>query len=146
MLKQIFFTHIFLFTVVLFAQNKNEIIGMYTLPNGIELEIVETNNHFEGIIRNIHNYKETKDIYNPDKSKRNENLTGKVILKDLNYNEEENIWDNGVLYAPEKGMNVNLKITKSSQDEITVVVSKFIFHKTMKWKKQKLIKEKNHEK
>jgi len=44
-------------------------------------------------------------------------------------------WEDGKMYGPDKGITVNLEVTEFNDNEITIVGSKFVFWKTMKWKK-----------
>lgn len=120
-----------------FAQKSDEIIGKYHLPNNLDIEIFKKDNTYSGIIIGLNNFKDgqTKDINNPKESKQKEQLIGKVIINDLEYDNEKNEWINGKMYGPEKGMVFNLKITEIGKTNIEVVGSKYLFWHTMKWKK-----------
>ena len=124
-------------TSVIFAQQANDIIGKYRLPNKLDVEIFEKGGKYFGkiIALNGHENGTEKDIKNPDKSKRNELLIGKVIIENLEYDKEEKEWINGKMYGPEKGLVFNLKINEIKQNEIEVVGSKFLFWKTLKWER-----------
>lgn len=124
-------------TTLSFAQQANEIIGKYHLPNKLDIEIFEKEGKYFGkiIALNGHENGAKTDISNSDKSKRNEPLIGKVIIENLEFDSEENEWINGSMYGPEKGMVFNLKITEIKQNEIVVVGSKYFFRKTLKWEK-----------
>ena len=126
-----------LFTSISFAQQANEIIGKYRLPNKLDVEIFKCKNKYSGKIVALNGYEDgqTKDFKNPDKSKRNDPLIGKIIIENLEYDKEEKEWINGEMYGPEKGLVFNLKITEIKQNEIIVVGSKFLFWKTLKWEK-----------
>jgi len=125
------------FTSVSFAQQNDKIIGKYHLPNNLDVEIFKNNAKYYGKIIALNGFEDgqTKDINNPDKSKHNEALTGKLIVKDLEYDQEKKEWINGRIYSPEKGIYLNFKITKAGENEIVVVGSKYIFWKTLVWKK-----------
>ena len=120
-----------------FAQNADDILGTYLLPNNFEVEIFKNNGKYFGEIVSLDNYNsgETKDVRNPDKTKRSDSLLGKVIVKDLKYDSENKEWINGGLYGPEKGINIHLRSTEAKKTEIVVVGSKLIFPYTMVWKK-----------
>lgn len=136
-MKNFFVTVILIFsTSVIFAQQADDVIGKYRLPNNLDIEIFKNNNKYLGKIVALNGYEngETKDFKNPDKSKRNELLLGKVIIKDLEFDSDEKQWINGSMYGPEKGMVFNLKITEIRDNEIEIVGSKFFFHKTLIWK------------
>ncbi len=121
----------------LYAQQGDEIIGKYRLPNKLEVEIFENNGKYYGKIIALNGYEDgqTKDINNPDRSIRDKPLIGKVIIENLEYDSKERKWLNGSMYGPEKGMIFNLKITEVRQNEIIVVGSKYFFRKTLEWQK-----------
>jgi len=124
-------------TSILYAQQGDEIVGKYRLPNKLEVEIFENNGKYSGKIIALNGYEDgqTKDINNPDRSIRDKPLIGKVIIENLEYDSKEKRWLNGSMYGPEKGIVFNLKITEIRQNEIVVVGSKYFFWKTLEWKK-----------
>ncbi len=137
-MKQILLVAVLVFfTSVIFAQQSDDVIGKYRLPNNLDVQIFKENNKFFGKIIALNNYEDgvTKDFKNPDKAKQNELLMGKVIIKDLEFDSEDKIWINGSMYGPEKGMVFNLKITEIREKEIVIVGSKYIFKKTLEWQK-----------
>ena len=138
MLRLSFIISIVIFmTSYTFAQQADEIIGKYHLPNDLNVEIFENDGKYFGRIIALNNFEDgqTKDVNNRDESKQNESLIGKVIIKDLEYNKEKKQWLNGSMYGPEKGMVFNLKITGIEQKEIEVVGSKYFLWRTLKWEK-----------
>ena len=128
---------IFLLTSVSFAQQNDKIIGKYHLPNQLDIEIFKNNGKYYGKIIALNGFEngQTKDINNPDKSKHNKQLIGKLIIKNLEYKPEKKEWTNGSIYSPEKGMQLNLKITEVRENDIVVVGSKYFFWKTLVWKR-----------
>ena len=56
-----------------------------------------------------------------------------VILKDLEWSQEDKQWVNGNMYGPEKGMVFNLKVTDMMDQKIEVVGSKYFFWHTLEW-------------
>ena len=120
-----------------FAQQADEIIGNYRLPNKLDIQIFENNGKYFGKIIALNGYEngQVTDINNPDKSKRSLPLIGMLVLKNLEYDKKEIKWVNGSMYGPEKGMSFNLKITKIRQNKIVVVASKYFFWKTLEWKR-----------
>ena len=118
-----------------FAQQADEIIGNYHLPNDLDIEIFKDNGKYLGKIIALNGFEDgqTNDINNPDNSKQNGLLIGKIIITNLEYDKEEKQWLNGKMYGPEKGMIFNLKITEIHQNEIEIVGSKYLFWKTMTW-------------
>lgn len=138
MLKFIISTLLIIFVSAgTFAQQSDEIIGKYHLPNKLDIEIFKDNGKYFGKIIALNKFKEgqTKDIYNPEESKQDDLLIGKVIIKDLEYSKDEKQWLNGKMYGPEKGMVFNLKVKEIRQNEIEVVGSKYLFWKTLQWDK-----------
>lgn len=124
-------------TSISFAQNPDVIIGKYRLPNKLDVEIFKQNGKYFGKIIALNEFEngQQKDINNPDPSSQADALVGKLIIKNLEYNQKDNNWINGSMYGPEKGLVFNLKITENRADEIVVVGSKYIMWKTMEWKK-----------
>lgn len=125
-------------TVKLIAQQANDIIGKYHLPNNLDVEIYKKGKIYNGKIIALNDYKngQTKDIKNSDKSKKNDLLLGKVIITNLIYKPESKEWK-GKMYGPEKGITLNLAVTEINENTITIVGSKYIFWKTMQWTKIK---------
>ena len=135
-LKIIIFLTI-LVTTYSFAQQADEIIGKYRLPNKLDVEIFKSNGKYSGKIIALGDFDEgqTTDINNPEKSKRGNPLLGMIIINNLEFDKDEKQWINGEMYGPEKGMVFNLKITEMREDEIEAVGSKYLFWKTLVWKK-----------
>ncbi len=127
----------FAITFTSFAQEEDAIIGRYLLPNQIEIEVFKENNLFSAKIVALNNYKngQTKDVKNATKSKRKDLLLGKVVLTNLVFDSTSKQWKNGKMYTPDKGITVNLKVTKINKKEVTVVGSKYFFWRTITWKK-----------
>jgi len=121
----------------LLAQKADDILGKYKLPNGMEIELIKDENTYSGKIISLDDYEKnvTKDIKNPDKAKRNDDLLGKTIITDLVFSESDKKWLNGKLYGPEKGITINLKITKMTKTKATAVGSKFLLWRTFDWVK-----------
>jgi len=128
---------ILLFTTMIIAQPGDRIIGQYHLPNQLDLEIFKSDEKYFGKIIGLDGFNggQEKDIHNPDRSSRAEPLLGKVIIKNLEYDQSMNQWIKGSMYGPEKGLMFNLKIVESRAVEIEVVASKFFFRKTLVWQK-----------
>ncbi len=122
---------------VIFAQQADDVIGKYRLPNNLDVEIFKGNNKYLGKIVALNGYENgvTKDFKNPDKSKQNGPLLGKVIIENLEFDSDEKQWINGSMYGPEKGMVFNLKVTEIRDDEIEIVGSKYFFRRTLEWEK-----------
>ena len=119
------------------AQSGDAIIGKYHLPNQLDVEIFKSEGKYFGKIIGLDGFNDwqQKDIHNPEKSDRQELLMGKTIIRDLEYDPSGDQWINGSMYGPEKGLIFNLKIAELRENEIKVVASKYLFWKTLVWKK-----------
>jgi len=124
-------------SLVALAQKAEDIIGKYSLPNKIDVEIYKRGDKYFGKIINLRDFEDgqTLDIHNPDKTKRKNPILGMEIIKNLEYDSDEKQWVNGSMYGAEKGLVFDLEITKYRQNEIEVVGSKFFFWKTLIWKR-----------
>ena len=132
--------YVILFSLgILSAQQADDIIGKYHLPNELDIEIYKVGDKYEGKIIALNDYLdgETKDFKNPDKSKRNDFLVGKVIINDLEFDTDDREWVNATMYGPQKGIELNLKVTEMKENEIEVVGSKYFFWRTLTWQKIK---------
>lgn len=120
-----------------FAQNADKVIGKYHLPNKLDVEIFKHKSKYFGRIIALNNYQEgqTIDYKNPKKEHRSDKLLGKIIITNLEYNEKLNQWVNGKMYGPEKGIFFNLKIKDVRKAEIEIEASKYLFWKTINWKR-----------
>lgn len=123
--KQLLF--LLIMVTVLFA-SKTDILGVYRLPNGIDVKIIATDSTYNGVIVNLNGYR-TVDSKNPDKKRRDEPLMGKAIITGLQYNNENGMWEGGKLYFTDKGITVNLKIESVSDEGLHAVGSKLIMRK-----------------
>lgn len=136
--QKIIITTLYLFVSFgIFAQKADDIIGKYHLPNKLDIEIYKIANSYFGKVIALNNWEngQKKDYKNPDISKRNEPLIGKVIIKNLKFDANKKEWINGEMYGPEKGMFFNLKVTKIYENKIEVIGSKFFLWKTLIWGK-----------
>ncbi len=121
------------------AQKADELIGKYHMPNKLDIEIFKIGSKYYGKVIALNGWEngKTTDYKNPDEEKRNEPLVGKIILSDLEFDNEDKMWTNGTLYGPEKGILVDFKVTEMRKNEIEVVASKYFIRKTLIWKKIK---------
>ncbi|MBU8893774.1 MAG: DUF2147 domain-containing protein [Bacteroidales bacterium] len=115
----------------------DKIIGKWLLPDNIRIEIFKKNNKFYGKIIDLEGFNngQTKDVKNPDKHSRDDELIGKIIISDLEYDSNLNQWINGTIYAPQKGIKLNLKINYAKENELEAEASKLFFWKSIVWKK-----------
>ena len=137
MIRNIIIALIMLFTINTFGQQADDIIGKYHLPNNLDVEIFKVNNKYQGKIIALNGYQDgqTIDFKNPEESKQNDLLIGKIIITDLEYDSVEKQWINGSMYGPEKGIYLNLKVTEIRKSEIEIVGSKYLFWRTLVWQK-----------
>ena len=119
------------------AQQADDLIGKYRLPNQLDVEIFKADGKYFGKIIGLGDLEKEHqiDVNNPDKALRDKPLMGKVIIKNLKYDKAEHQWVGGSMYGPEKGLIFNLKVTELGEQEIKVVGSKYFFWKTLTWEK-----------
>lgn len=119
------------------ADPADKIIGKWILPDNIKIEIYKEVNKFFGKIIDISGFNDgqTKDVKNPDRFKRNDKLIDKIIISDLEYDSNLKQWINGTIYAPQKGIELNLKINFAKENELEAEASKLFFWKSIIWKK-----------
>ena len=126
-------------TLNLIAQNTDDIIGKYQLPNKLNVQIYKVGDKYNGKIIALNGFEngQKNDIHNDDENKHSTPLIGMEIIKGLRFDFVEKQWIDGEIYSPEKGIIINLKITKVNSKEIEVVGSKYFFWKTLMWKRLK---------
>ncbi|WP_148660969.1 DUF2147 domain-containing protein [Marinilabilia salmonicolor] len=112
-----------------------DLTGKYKLPNGIIIRLFQVENEFYGEIVDVTDFNggQLKDINNPDKSKREQSLIGKQIIRNLEYDDKTEKWSGGEMYAPERGMWVDLEIETIHDDYLVGKGSKFFFSKKVVW-------------
>lgn len=115
----------------------DNIIGIWLLPDNLEIEIFKENNKYFGKITEVYGFKDgqEKDIHNPDQTKRNDELIGKIIISDLQYNPETEQWIDGTIYAPQKGITLELTILEINEKILEAKGSKLFFSKKIIWKR-----------
>lgn len=119
---------IILFSIsVLSAQQADDIIGTYRLPNNLDIEISKVNQKYQGKIVAVNK--------NIEGSLQDESILGDVIIHKLEFDKSSNKWVNGTMYSPKKGLTFNLQVNEIREKEIEVVGSKLFFWKTMTWKR-----------
>lgn len=119
------------------VQAANKVVGKWHLENGLDIEIYEQDGKYHGKIIALNDFNDGQklDKKNPDKSLRNRSLLGVMLLKDLSYNAEKDVWENGKMYASHMGMIANLEIKKATSNTITAVGSKLLFWHTEEWQR-----------
>ncbi len=127
MIRNTFIFLILLTTNFMSAQQADDIIGMYRLPNNLEIEIFKSNNIYNGKITNVN--------HSTDIALQEKDIIGQVIIHDLRYDSKAKNWNHGTMYSPKKGLTFNLKINEIREKEIEVVGSKLFFWHTMTWER-----------
>lgn len=119
------------------VKQEDKILGNWLLPDNFEIEIFKKGDKYYGRIIDVYGFNggQEKDIYNPDKSKRNDSLVGKVIISGLEYDQKSGEWINGTIYAPQKGLTLDLTILKINDKALEAKGSKFFFSKKITWKR-----------
>lgn len=119
------------------VKQEDKILGNWLLPDNLEIEIFKKDNKYYGKITEVYGFKDgqEKDIHNPDQSKRNDDLVGKIIISDLQYDTETKQWINGTIYAPQKGLTLNLTILTVNEKTLEAKGSKLFFSKKIIWKR-----------
>lgn len=115
----------------------DRITGNYELPNGLWVKIYRHGTTYKGKIISVQHYieGETLDVKNPARQLRGRPLVGLEIISGLTYDSNSRQWIKGEMYAPEKGMTVNLRIENANANEIVAVGSKLMFRKTLRWER-----------
>ncbi|MEE4197823.1 MAG: DUF2147 domain-containing protein [Bacteroidales bacterium] len=115
----------------------DEILGSWLLPDNLEIEIFKRGDKYYGKIIDVYGFNDgqEKDIHNPDQLKRNDRLVGKVIISGLEYDQKSGEWINGTIYAPHKGITLDLTIIEINGRSLEAKGSKLFFSKTIIWKR-----------
>lgn len=121
MLRISFVTMILFFAFCLTSE-ANDITGKWNLPNhNATVEIfTENGKYFARIISVDHDESELGlyDRHNPDEDKRDRPVEGLLIITDME--RDGNRWTGGDIYDPQTGRTYNCRITRESNNEITV--------------------------
>lgn len=132
------------FLIVSNANAQNEILGEWLNAdkNGKVLIYKVGENYFGKIswIKKPNNPDGTpqKDILNPDEKLRNQTIEGLVIMKDLEY-DGENEWEDGTIYDPDSGKtySCSMEINKNGVLGIRGYIGISLLGQTTEWTKVK---------
>jgi len=121
--------------------DEDKLIGVWQPSDGRSyIKIDKIGNKFYGRIVWMKEPNDEKgeprvDINNPDASLRSTPLKGYRMLKDIVYNTEERLWENGTIYDPKNGTTYNCKIVLTADDQIEVrgYVGAAVFGRTDVW-------------
>ncbi|MFO7829732.1 MAG: DUF2147 domain-containing protein [Bacteroidales bacterium] len=119
------------------GRKEDKILGNWMLPDNLGIEIFKKGDKYYGKIIDVTRFNDgqVNDIHNPDKSKRGQRLLGKVIISGLEFDHQSGKWINGVIYAPQKGLTLDLTIIKTNGKTLEAKGSKFFFSKTITWER-----------
>jgi len=119
------------------VKQKDKILGNWLLPDNLEIEIFKKGDKYFGKITDVYGFNDgqEKDIHNPDKSKHNDQLVGKIIISGLEYDQKSGEWINGTIYAPQKGLTLDLTIIKINGKTLEAKGSKLFFSKKITWER-----------
>jgi uncharacterized protein (DUF2147 family) len=126
-----------------YAQEGSRIVGVWvTAKNDGRVKIQECGDgHYCGKLTWTENKSSDKslekDVHNPDPEKRDRPILGIRVLKDLEYNTEDDIWENGKIYDPKKGKTYNCYVEMLNEDKLKVrgYVGVSMFGRTTYWKR-----------
>ncbi len=78
-----------------------------------------------------------KDVNNPDPEKQDRTILGIRLLKGLEYNAEDDIWEDGEIYDPNKGKTYNCYVEMVNKDKLKLrgYVGVSMFGRTTYWKR-----------
>jgi uncharacterized protein (DUF2147 family) len=60
------------------------------------------------------------DVNNPDESKRDRTVKGILLLKGLDYDPDDQQWEDGTIYDPESGKTYDCYVELESKDKLKV--------------------------
>jgi len=104
-----------------------------------EIDIYKKGNKFYGKLIKVYDNKGIeKDIKNPNKSKRNREVIGLIILTNFQYTGDGE-WDDGKIYDPDTGNTYSCFIEMQNKNtiEVTGYIGFSLFGRTEKWTKIK---------
>ncbi len=114
MKKLVFATLLMLSTTAIFAQ-ADKIVGTWlSEEKDGKIEVYKQNGKYFGKLVWISEdvgpdgKAPKRDVNNPDAAKRNEPLKGKVLMKNLSWDEDDEEWTDGTIYDPKSGSTYSL--------------------------------------
>jgi uncharacterized protein (DUF2147 family) len=123
------------------AQKADKLIGVWQPSNGRSyVKIERIGNKYYGRVVWLkepldENGNPRTDINNPDESLRSTPIKGYRIMKDMVYNEEEDLWEDGTIYDPNNGTTYNCKMSLAEENKLEVrgFVGTAVFGRTDEW-------------
>ncbi|SOD11540.1 DUF2147 domain-containing protein [Pedobacter xixiisoli] len=122
--KASLFIVLFVLSVQVFAQKKDDILGKWLNPSGEgQIEIYKRGDKFFGKLAwikepNDANGKPKTDEKNPTESLRNRPVLGLEILKNFIFDDGK--WIDGTIYDPKSGKTYSCKLTLKEANQLSV--------------------------
>lgn len=119
--------------------NAEDIIGYWlTAQKGTIIEFYKNGDRYDGKVawsKTLTDNKgqPVKDVNNPDKSKRNNNIVGSTMITGLKYNPKTGYYEGGKVYQPQTGKTFDCKIQLSNKNSIKVTSGLGFISKTLVW-------------
>ncbi len=131
------------FSLQLFAQKKDDILGKWVNPSGEgQIEIYKRGEKFFGKLvwikePNDDNGKPKTDDKNPNESLRNKPVLGLEILKNFEFDGGK--WQDGTIYDPKSGKTYSCKLTLKEPNQLSIrgYIGVSLIGRTEVWKRIK---------
>lgn len=122
------------------AANSKDLTGYWlTAQKGTIVQFNKRGDFYEGTIvwsKTIkdNSGKELKDVYNPDKSKRNAPVVGSSMITGLKYNPKTDTYEGGKVYQYQSGKSYNCKVNLDKSKNVMKIIGGVGFiSKTLTW-------------
>jgi uncharacterized protein (DUF2147 family) len=108
------------------AFSNDAIVGVWENPAGkAYIEIFKVKDRYFGKViymkqPTYDNGLPKVDKNNPDKNLQNAPLVGLIVLRDLQYDKEENTWSKGKIYNPDDGRAYNCQVKLKDNNTLSV--------------------------
>jgi len=131
------------FSLQLFAQKKDDILGKWVNPSGEgQIEIYKRGEKFFGKLVWIKDPNDEKgkpktDEKNPNESLRNKPVLGLEILKNFEFDGGK--WQDGTIYDPKSGKTYSCKLTLKEANQLSIrgFIGVSLIGRTEVWKRIK---------
>ena len=132
---------LFMLSVQVFAQKKDDILGRWINPSGEgQIEIYKRGDKYFGKLAwikepNDENGKPKTDEKNPSESLRSKPILGLEILKNFVF--EGDKWSDGTIYDPKSGKTYSCKLTLKSNNQLNIrgYIGVSLIGRTEVWKR-----------
>ncbi|WP_113662722.1 DUF2147 domain-containing protein [Pedobacter nanyangensis] len=131
------------FSLQLFAQKKDDILGKWVNPSGEgQIEIYKRGEKYFGKLvwikePNDEKGKPKTDEKNPNESLRNKPILGLEILKNFEFDGSK--WQEGTIYDPKSGKTYSCKLTLKEPNQLSIrgYIGVSLIGRTEVWKRVK---------